>query len=368
MAKEIGQVFGGIGDAVSGVLKGVGDAVNGAVKGVGTLAKQIWDSDVGKAIIIAGAIYFGGAALAGGYGSAGVPGGSFFSGMGTGVSSAATSLEAAWNATTWSEAGSAIGNSWGAAADAGANAARYTAQFGSSLASNASTLMDAGGDLSGVAEKSATYSGGSGGPDILAAPGTSPMAGGYPSATLPTAQAPVVAAVPAAPSSSIGLNTAYTAPTTYSSGSLSPYSLTNTSSNLLSATGSNLPTSLSVPAASAPTSMLGKLVASPYTAPALISGAMQVGGALVSGAGQKQAQEDQQEYERRMMQEQIDRRNANMAGVLWSPSPYTAVAAPVVAASPARRYMPQSTVPGSQFAQAYNNLPPGQGLVRSVMG
>jgi hypothetical protein len=53
MSKEVSQVFGGIGDAVSGVLKGVGDAVDGAVKGVGTLAKQIYESDIGKAIIIA---------------------------------------------------------------------------------------------------------------------------------------------------------------------------------------------------------------------------------------------------------------------------------------------------------------------------
>lgn len=119
MSKEVSQVFGGIGDAVGGVLKGVGDAVNGAVKGIGSLAKEIYSSDIGKAIIIAGAIYFGGAALAGGFGTMGTSA-SFLSGMGAGVSSAATSLQAAWGASTLAGAAGEIGGAWGTAGAAGA--------------------------------------------------------------------------------------------------------------------------------------------------------------------------------------------------------------------------------------------------------
>jgi hypothetical protein len=88
--------------------------------------------------------------------------------------------------------------------------------------------------------------------------------------------------------------------------------------------------------------MFDKVISSPYTAPALISGAMQVGGAVIAGYGQKQAQEDQQEYERRMMQEQIDRRNANVGAELFVPGQYATAPGPAPApAGLARKYMPQ---------------------------
>lgn len=336
MAKEIGQAFGGIGDAVSGVVKGIGNAVNDAVKGVGSLAKQIYESKIGKALIIAGAVYFGGAALAGGFGSAGA-GGSFLSGMGTGVSTAATSLSSAWSSALSADFGGALntlGGSWGAAADAGANAARFGTQFGSAAASNAVNVMDGGADAVG-----STFSGGSGGGEIVTS--TQPqMAGGYGSGmNVGAAPPPVSGAAP----SQFGLNTPYTAPGLPPGGAAGPYGLNNTSANLLSSGGGNVPGALTMPpASSAPVGMWDKMISSPYTAPALISGAMQVGGAVIAGAGQKQAQEDQQEYERRMMQEQIDRRNANVGAELFAPGQYAAAPGPApMPAGLARRYMPQ---------------------------
>jgi len=351
MAKEIGQAFGGIGDAVSGVLKGVGDAVNGAVKGVGDIAKSIYESPIGRALIIAGAVYFGGAALAGGFGGASAGGiGSFFSGMGAGVSSAASSLSSAWGSVLAGEfgaAGSTLGSSFGAAYGAGAGTAPLALAEGAASA------------LGGGEEVGATFSGeGGAGQSYQGQYGYGPQ------------PAPVPAA---APPSSYGLSTPYTAPSLPGGGAASPYGLNNTSANLLSSGGGNLPGTLPMPPApAAPVGMWDKMISSPYTAPALISGAMQVGGAVIAGAGQKKAQEDQQAYERQMLQDQIDRRNANVGADLFAPGQYAAAPGPApMPAGLARRYMPQPAagyVPGSRFAQMYGQLPPGYGAAQSVIG
>ena len=88
------KVVSAVGNAVSSVVKGVVNVVKSVASGVGNLVKSIAKSPLGKALLIAGAVYFGGAALAGGFGSS-AAGGSFLSGMGTGVSSAASSLSSA---------------------------------------------------------------------------------------------------------------------------------------------------------------------------------------------------------------------------------------------------------------------------------
>lgn len=85
-----------VGRAVSKVVKGVVKVVSGVVKGVGSLVKKIASSKIGKVLLTAAAVYFGGAALAGGFGSS-AAGGSFLSGMGTGISNAASSLSSAWS-------------------------------------------------------------------------------------------------------------------------------------------------------------------------------------------------------------------------------------------------------------------------------
>jgi len=325
MAKEIGQVFGGIGDAVSGVLKGVGDAVDGAVKGVGTLAKQIYDSDIGKAIIIAGAIYFGGAALSGGFGSMGA-GGSFLSGMGTGVSSAASSLSSAWGLATSGEAGSlsqaasTIGSSWGAAGDAGANAARFAA----------------GSGLSAAAPSAASV-----------------------------ASAPAAAAAPAAAPAAATPAVASGAPGVLSPAAASAYTPV-------------VETAAGAPAATQPWYSQALDYLTPKSDLAkygLISGATSVAGHVISGIGQQQAAQEQREYEAEQLRKAQELRNANVGSNLFAPGQYATAPGPApMPVGLARRYMPQVApgspgyVPGSQFAQMYGQLPPGYGAVQSVMG
>jgi hypothetical protein len=62
--------------------------------------------------------------------------------------------------------------------------------------------------------------------------------------------------------------------------------------------------------------LLAKIMSSQYTAPALISAGTQIGGALISGAGQKQAAEEEREYQARMAEEAKGRYNTNVGGQL----------------------------------------------------
>lgn len=327
MSKEVSQVFGGIGDAVSGVLKGVGDAVDGAVKGVGTLAKQIYDSDVGKAIIIAGAIYFGGAALSGGFGSYGA-GGSFFSGMGTGVASAADSIALAWTESSLGP----LGNAWGAADHAGANAARFLAGDVGTVGANAAA-MDAGGEAVG-----STFSGGSGGADIVAS--SSPA----PTVTLGTPPPPTVAAAPGG--TTVG---------NYSLGNASVPQITQASASLPPVDQSWYSKAIDYVT---PKSELAKY--------GLISGATQLAGGLIQGAGQEQAVKDEREAQEAALKAAQDLRNANMSAELFAPNQYAAAPGPAPApAGLARRYMPKDyRDPSGVYAQLPPGVLPGQYVMR----
>jgi hypothetical protein len=95
---------------------------------------------------------------------------------------------------------------------------------------------------------------------------------------------------------------------------------------------------------------------------------------------QEEALEEKRKYEAQQLQAAQDLRNANVGADLFAPTDYAAAAAAAPAqvqaqapAGLARRYMPRvepgspGYVPGSQFAQAYNNLPPGMGLDQYVM-
>jgi hypothetical protein len=71
--------------------------------------------------------------------------------------------------------------------------------------------------------------------------------------------------------------------------------------------------------------MFSKIVASPYTAPALISGGMQVGGAIIQGKAQEKQLQEQREYEERMRQDEErlarearDRYNTNAGATLFA--------------------------------------------------
>lgn len=106
MSKVVRAVAGGIASVVKGVVKAVKKVVTGTVN----LVKKVAQSKFGKIILTAAAVYFGGAALAGGFGSS-AAGGSFLSGMGTGVANAASSLSSAWTSAlsgNFSAAGSSL--------------------------------------------------------------------------------------------------------------------------------------------------------------------------------------------------------------------------------------------------------------------
>jgi hypothetical protein len=247
------KVVSGIGNAIGGVVKGVVNVVKGVVKGVGDLAKSIASSKLGKAIIIAGAIYFGGAALAGGFGSS-AAGGSFLSGMGAGVSSAASTLSSAWGsvmAGNFSQAAGAVGNAWGTAGTAAGQAASTGAMtVGSAVAPTTVTAPTVGaptavanGGVQTQAQMLAAQNAGIPGADTLT------------SAALKTGVTPP----PAAPG--------------FFSSDLAKYG-------------------------------------------AITAGTQVVGG-MIQGAGQKAAQEDQRDYELRMAQEARDRYNANVGTALW---------------------------------------------------
>lgn len=251
------KVVSGIGNAISGVVKGVVNVVKSVVSGVGDLAKSIAKSPLGKAILIAGAVYFGGAALAGGFGSS-AAGGSFLSGMGAGVSSAASSLSSAWGAVTagnFGQAASTIGNAWGTAGAAAGQAAGAGA-------------MTVGGAVAPTA------------------------------VTAPTVGAPT-AAVNGGAASTVGTGAA--APTWVPS---------STGMNVLASEAA-----AAAPAAAAPAAP--GFFASDLAKYGAISAGTQVVGGMIQGAGQKQAQEDQRDYEMRMAQEARDRYNANVGTALW---------------------------------------------------
>jgi len=140
---------------MSKVVKGVGRAVGKVVEGVKKVAK----SKLGKAILIAAAVYFGGAALMGGL-NASAAGGSFLSGMGTGLSSAATGISNAFSAIAGgnlSGAGTALSQGFtgtaGTAAAQGASAAAQGAAVANAaqLAPGVGSSIGSGSVLSGTA-------------------------------------------------------------------------------------------------------------------------------------------------------------------------------------------------------------------------
>lgn len=107
---------------MSKVVKGIGRAVSSVVKGVVNVVKDVAKSKLGKILITAAAIYFGGAALMGGA-SASAAGGSFLSGASAGLSGAASGVSTAWSslmAGNVGAAGSALGSGFTGAGAAGA--------------------------------------------------------------------------------------------------------------------------------------------------------------------------------------------------------------------------------------------------------
>jgi len=255
-----------VGRALGGVVSGAVKAVSGIAKNVGGLVKSIASSKLGKAVMIAAAIYFGGAALSGGFSSMGA-GGSFFSGMGTGVANAASSLSTAWTSAmsgNFSQAGSALSS--------GFSGESYAANAFGPTSANAGF---GGGNMSANAVTT------SGAPVVQPPPG----AGTFGANTVNGAAVSTPGAAPGTV-----LTTPVTAPV------IPP----------------------AVPPNGAPLSTWDKIVSSPYTAPALISGGMQVGGAYIQGQAQEKQLREQREYEERMAREARDRYNTNAGATLFA--------------------------------------------------
>lgn len=132
MSKAVSSV----GRAIGSVVKGVVNTAKSVISGV---SKMFGDSKFGRILLTAAAIYFGGAALMGGFGAS-AAGGSFLSGMGAGISSAASGISGAWSAITAGEMGAA-GSSL-ASGFTGANAAGAATVGGSAVAGGAGTVAN----------------------------------------------------------------------------------------------------------------------------------------------------------------------------------------------------------------------------------
>lgn len=82
---------------VGNVVKSVGRAVGNVVKGAANLVKKVATSKIGKIVLGAAAIYFGGAALTGAFnGATGAGSSGFWGTIGNAISGTGTGLNSAW--------------------------------------------------------------------------------------------------------------------------------------------------------------------------------------------------------------------------------------------------------------------------------
>lgn len=216
---------------MSKVVKGIGRAIGKVVKGVVNVVKKVASSKLGKILIGAALVYFGGAALMGGMQGA-AAGQGFMGTISSGLSGAAQGVANAWT-SLGTAATQAIGGNF---ANAG-NALSTGFQGGTATMAEGALVSQ---PLS-----------------ITSAPMASPPS-----------------AIPATPPSS-GLD--------------------------MNAVLGKTPPQMSIPGANVPTppppGMIGKIMASPYTAPALISGGTQlIGGAMQGYGAQKQQEKDVARY------------------------------------------------------------------------
>lgn len=293
----------GVGNAIGGVLKGAVNLVKDVGNGIGRIVKDIGSSKIGKAILIAGAIYFGGAALSGGFGAS-AGGGSFFSGMSAGVSNAAASLQSAWTsamAGEFSQAGSTLANSWGTANNAGyMTSPDYLSTVGEAVVPVTET---AAATVPEVAAPEVAA------PEIATTSGTSSANTVNGTALNPASSGDVIAQAKNNSQFITDLST-QPAPSTWNGTGGSSYFTEGPGGSGFNVGGS-LPKSPGV---------MSSIWNSPYTAPALISGGMQVGGAYLQGQAQEKQLREQREYEARMVEEARNRYNTNVGAELWDPN------------------------------------------------
>jgi hypothetical protein len=113
--------------SITKVVRGVSKAVTGVVKRIGGAIKKFASSRIGKVLLAAATIYFGGAAIMGAIGGAGASSG-FMGTIAGAVKGAGAGITSAWSGLTGA-AGAAMGGNFGAAGSSlsqgfmGANAA-----------------------------------------------------------------------------------------------------------------------------------------------------------------------------------------------------------------------------------------------------
>lgn len=147
------KVVKAVGRAISGVVKGVVNVVKGVVSGV----KKIATSKVGKILLAAATVYFGGAAIMGAMGGASAGTGFLgtlsgaVSGASAGISSAWTGLTGALTGGGLSSLGSGFTGAYGAGSSAVTGAAALAAPTnvlaGGSVVSGAAPAVNSGAVL-----------------------------------------------------------------------------------------------------------------------------------------------------------------------------------------------------------------------------
>lgn len=243
-------------------------------------------------------------------------GGSFLSGMGAGVESAAGSLSGAWSATMAGDVSGAagyIGNAWGSAGTAGelASAANAAAMGPSaSLMSTGSSVLPAVNPGVGAL--------GPGASQVAAVtPGTGLTAGASNTSGL----------------ISNGMSAA--GPTSTLGSTVSPYALVQPGA------ASTLASTL--PATAAPAGWWAGV--DPYLKTAAVMGGTQVVGGLVSGAGQAKAAQEARDEVERIKLENLARGDVNV-GTILDYSPFARPATPQYYQRPVLpqpKYYPQPT-------------------------
>lgn len=241
---------------MSKVVKGIGRAVSKVVKGVVKAVKKFAKSKIGKFLLVAAAVYFGGAALMGG-----------FSGATTAAGTVATGLEgaAAGIGNAWTSLGTAVSQAGGAITGAeGASFANAGNALSSGFGGNAATIAADGGQLL--------------------------VNGALPSAM------PVQTASSLMPN---GL------PVNPSDAQVGNY-ITNAGQQAMfgqQATNS--------------TGLIGKLMASPYAAPALVSTGGQLISGVMQGVGNQKIYEQQKADQKQLTDNERARYNNNVGTRLY---------------------------------------------------
>lgn len=142
--KSVGKAVKGVVKGVAKVAKAATTVARGVVKGVGKLVSRVAKSDIGKALLIAATIYFGGAAFMGAMGGA-AAGSGFMGTIAGAVKGAGAGITSAWGGLTSAATAFMGGNMAGAGSALsqgfmGANAAGGAAVAGAApLAGAAST-------------------------------------------------------------------------------------------------------------------------------------------------------------------------------------------------------------------------------------